>query len=119
MFLQVQGVEMPQTTEIQVDTYTITESERNDSGYMIHEFIAKKRKLTASIGVLTHSERQSIYNAINQNNGLSLTVTYHSPETGTPQNMNCYVGDRSIKLLKCENGIPTYWSDFKLTLIEN
>ena len=119
MLLKIGGVEMPQVTEVTPDSFTITESNRNDNGDMTHEFITKKRRVSASFGILTHSERQTIYTALSQNNGLSLDVTFNNPDTGTPSTINCYAGDRSIKLLKLENGVPTHWSDFKINLIQN
>jgi hypothetical protein len=119
MFLQINNIEMPQLTSITVDEMTITDSERNDHGDMVHEFITKKKKVNAEFGILTDAERQSIYNQININNGLSLQVRVNDPVSGAPLVLNCYVGDRSIHLLRSNNGVPAYWDGFKLSLIQN
>jgi|GEM_PF-3678276 len=119
MFLKINGVEMPEVTEVATDSFTITESDRDDNGNMVHEFITKKQKIAATIGLLTHAQRQLIYNQLAVNKGLSLSVTFNDPETGSVKTINCYVGDRSIKLKDSKFGVPTHWSDFKLSLIEN
>jgi len=119
MFLQINGIDMPNVTSLVADNYTITESNRNDNGDMVHEYITEKRKITAEFGVLTHADRQTVYTQLLANYGLSLSVTYNDPETGSPTTINCYVGDRSIHLLQSENGIPKYWNKLQLSLIEN
>ena len=119
MFLKLNNVEMPETVEVVVDDFTITESARNDKGDMIHEFIATKKRVTASIGILTHAQRQIVYTQLAVNKGLSLAVTFNDPDTGAVKTIDCYVGDRSIKLAAAKNGVPTHWRDLQLRLIQN
>jgi len=119
MLLMVNGVELPKIKSLVSDEYTITDSERNDYGNMIHEFITVKRKLNVDFAALANNERQIIYNQIRKNKGLSLAVTYFDPNIGKTETMDCYVGNRTISLLKLKNNVPEYWGDFKLSFIEN
>ena len=117
--ITVNGVELPQVTEIQNQDFTIANSARNSNGNMMHDYINTKQKVIVLFGIVTEDERKAIYAVISAEAGLNLSVTYHDTTFGNYVTLNMYVGDRSARILAVKAGVPTHWTDLTLSFIEN
>lgn len=112
--LNVNGVDLPTPTDLQVGVMDITKADRNATGTMIIERIATKRKLTISYAFLSSSQLSQVLNAVSS---VFFSVTYFDPVTNAMRTGTFYSGDRNAGMMDFLNGVPRY-KDVKFDLIE-
>lgn len=93
----------------------ITKSDRVARGTMVIERITTKRKLEMSWNYLSQANLTSLIAALSTD--IFFTVTYPDPLLGTNNTITCYVGDRTVGMMKYQDGVPI-WKDFKANVIE-
>ena len=117
--LIVEGISLPDPSEMTPSDYDISESERNANGKMITQMIREDvHKLECKWSKLEVEEYLLIRRAIKKKFGIS--VQYFIPDTGEKKSLIMYVGDRKtpIRYFKgWENGRPVY-KDVTMNFIE-
>lgn len=117
--LVVEGISLPDPSEMTPSDYDISNSERNANGKMISQMIREDvHKLECKWCKLEVSEYLIIRKAIKRKFGLS--VQYFCPELGSEGNLIMYTGDRKtpIRYFKSwEDGRPVY-KDVSLNFVE-
>lgn len=98
------GTECPlpdETLQLTVEVYDLDSEDgsgRNQNGRMFRDRIAVKRKVNASWGLLTAEEMSRIMQATEEE---FFSLIYPDPVTGEGREIECYVGDRSTPLMRC------------------
>lgn len=113
--INIADITVKTPSELTIGLYDITEAERNAKGAMLIDFIARKYKLELTWSYLTQSELTALLNALQKS--ITFMVTFIDPLTGNNINKTCYCGDRTIPLLRYQNGVAE-WQNFKVNLIE-
>lgn len=117
--LIVEGISLPDPSDMTPSDYDISDSERNANGKMISQIIREDvHKLECKWSKLEVEEYLLIRRAIKKKFGLS--VQYFCPETGEKGNLTMYAGDRKtpIKYFRgWKDGKPVY-KDVSLNFIE-
>lgn len=117
--LIVEGLSLPDPSEMTPSDYDISESERNTNGKMISQIIREDvHKLECKWSKLEVDEYLLIRRAIKKKFGIS--VQYFLPDTGEMETLDMYAGDRKtpIRYFKAwEGGRPVY-KDVSLNFIE-
>ena len=113
--LVVNGITLPDPSEMTPSDYDITDSERNAKGKMVTQIIREDvHKLECKWRLLSPADYQVIRNAIRPKFGLS--VTFYLPESGN-STLEMYAGDRKTPTYTYRNGQPVY-KDVQLNFIE-
>jgi hypothetical protein len=112
--LQINGVDIPAPSDLQVGIMDITKAERNANGLMIIERIAQKRKLSLSYSYLDAGQLQSLLNAMS---AIYFNVRYLDPASNTFKTSSFYSGDRNVGMIDYRNGVARY-KDIRFDLIE-
>lgn len=117
--LIVEGISLPDPSEMTPSDYDISDSERNANGKMISQIIREDvHKLECKWSKLEVDEYLLIRRAIKKKFGIS--VQYFLPDTGERGTLTMYAGDRKtpFKFFKAwEDGKPVY-KDASLNFIE-
>ena len=117
--LIVEGISLPDPSEMIASDYDISDSERNANGIMISQIIREDvHKLECKWSKLEVEEYLLIRKAIKKKFGLS--VQYFCPDTGQKGTLTMYAGDRKtpIRYFKgWSDGKPVY-KDVSLNFIE-
>lgn len=114
-FIKVNGVDVsPSPSGLQLDTFDITDGDRNASAKMVLQLIAKKHKLTLKWKNITQSQLKNLLSLIEGK--LFFNVTYQDMD-GVTKTIVCYKGDRSGTMFSWNNGNPIYES-FSVNFIE-
>lgn len=117
--LVVEGISLPDPSEMTPSDYDISDSERNANGVMIAQIIREDvHKLECKWTKLEVEEYNLIRAGIKRKFGLS--VQYFCPDKGGRGSLIMYAGDRKnpIKYFKTEeDGKPVY-KDVSLNFIE-
>ncbi len=114
--LIVNGVTLPDPSEMTPSDYDITDSNRNANGIMITQIIREDvHKIECKWKVLRPSDYQIIRNAIKKKFGLN--VKYYLPDQSSSGTLTMYAGDREAPIYTYENGVPVY-KDVSLNFIE-
>lgn len=105
--LVVEGIALPDPSEMTPSDYDLSESERNAKGKMVAQIIREDiHKLEIKWKLLKPEEYTLIRKAIKKK--FDLSVTYITPETGTKQSLSMYVGDRKTPIYTYRDGEPVY-----------
>lgn len=117
--LIVEGISLPDPSEMTPSDYDISDSERNANGKMVAQIIREDvHKLECKWSKLEVDEYLLIRKAIKKKFGLS--VQYFCPDMGARGSLVMYAGDRKtpIRYFKAwEDGRPVY-KDVSLNFIE-
>lgn len=114
--LVVNGVTLPDPSEMKQSDYDISDSERNANGKMVSQIIREDvHKLECKWKVLRPDEYMAIRRAIKQKFGLS--VSYFIADQNAQGSLEMYAGDRTTPVYTYENGEPVY-HDFSMNFVE-
>lgn len=114
--LVVEGVSLPDPTEMTQSDYDISDSERNAKGKMVAQMIREDvHKVECKWALLKPDEYQQIRAAIKKK--FDLNVTYFIADTGQRGSLAMYAGDRKTPVYTYQNGKPVY-KNFSLNFIE-
>lgn len=114
-FIKINNVDMnPSPATLKLESYDITDGDRNASGKMVLQLVTKKHKIIPTWKNITQSQITSLLNLFE--NKLFFNVTYKDMD-GTTKTISCYKGDRSATMYSWNNGNPIYES-FSVNFIE-
>ena len=114
--LVVGGVTLPDPSEMSVDDYDISDSDRNANGKMVSQIVREDvHKVSCKWKVLRPADYAVIRQAIKKKFGLA--VSFYIPAQGASGELEMYAGDRKTPIYTYENGVPVY-KDFSLNFIE-
>jgi hypothetical protein len=117
--LIVEGISLPDPSEMRPSDYDISDSDRNANGKMITQIIREDvHKLECKWSKLEVAEYLLIRRAIKKKFGIS--VQYFCPDTGEKGTLIMYAGDRKTPILYFkgwEDGKPVY-KNVSLNFIE-
>lgn len=115
MLLKINGVALKVPTNLEVQRFNITKSNRLANGDMSMELIAKKKKLVISYDVVDEYEYNKIINLIDGND-VFFNVTF--TENKQVRSLVMYGGSISAIRFRSPATGTWYWKDFKFNLIE-
>ena len=114
--LIVDGVGLPDPSEMQQSDYDLTDSERNANGKMVSQIIRENiHKIEVKWKLLRPDDYMVIRQAIRKKFGID--VRYFIPEENSKGTLSMYVGDRTTPIYTYSEGQPVY-KDFSLNFIE-
>ena len=114
--LVVEGVSLPEPSEMTQSDYDISDSERNAKGKMVAQIIREDvHKIECKWKLLRPDQYAIIRAAIKKK--FDLNVSYFIADTGGRGSLSMYAGDRKTPVYTYENGEPVY-KDFSLNFIE-
>ncbi len=114
--LVVEGISLPEPSEMTQSDYDISDSERNAKGYMVSQVIREDvHKIECKWNILRPEQYAIIRGAIKKKFGLN--VTYYVADQGSRGTLTMYAGDRKTPVYTYENGVPVY-KGFSLSFIE-
>ncbi len=114
--LVVNGVTLPDPSEMKQSDYDISDGERNANGKMVTQLIREDiHKVECKWNILRPDDYMVIRTAIKKKFGLS--VNYFIADQNVGGSLEMYVGDRTTPIYTYENGVPVY-KDFSLNFIE-
>jgi len=114
--LVVEGISLPEPSEMTQSDYDISDSERNAKGIMVAQIIREDvHKLECKWNILRPDEYMLIRNAIRKK--FDLNVSYFIADTGSRGSLSMYAGDRKTPVYTYENGAPVY-KNFSLNFVE-
>lgn len=91
-------------------------SGRADEGTMFRDRVAVKRKLEVSWPPLSKADMSSLLKAVED---IFFTLSYPDAYTGAMRSMTCYVGDRSVPMLRYDEGTGDWvWGNVSINFIE-
>ncbi len=112
--LQINGVDIPTPSDLQVGIMDISKAERNARGTMIIERVTTKRKLDLSYNYMDKDTLGRLLTAVSP---VFFSVTYIDPQTNSKRTSTFYCGDRTVGALDYRNGVIRY-KDIKFSFIE-
>ncbi len=105
--LIVNGVVLPEPTDMEPDEQDITDSHRNIQGFMKGHVVRHDvHTVVVKWDILSADDYYIIANAIAPKYGLN--VFYHLPERNATAALTMYVGDRKKKTFRYKDGKPIY-----------
>lgn len=114
--LVVNGVSLPDPSEMKQSDYDISDSERNAKGKMVAQIVREDvHKLECKWKVLRPEDYMAIRSAIKPK--YDLNVSYFIADRNTQGELSMYAGDRTTPVYTYENGLPVY-KDFTVNFIE-
>lgn len=114
--LVVEGVSLPEPSEMTQSDYDISDSERNAKGKMVAQIIREDvHKIECKWKLLRPDQYAIIRAAIKKK--FDLNVSYFIADTGGRGSLSMYAGDRKTPVYTYENETPVY-KDFSLNFIE-
>ena len=114
--LIVGGASLPDTSEMTISDYDISESERNANGKMVSQIIREDvHKIECKWAMLRPDDYMAIRRAIKKKFGLS--VKFFIPVQNEEGELEMYAGDRKTPIYTYVDGVPVY-KDFTLNFIE-
>jgi hypothetical protein len=114
--LVVEGISLPDPSEMTQSDYDITDSERNAKGVMVSQMIREDvHKIECKWKLLHTDEYATIRAAIKKKFGLN--ATYFIADTGQQGSLTMYAGDRKTPIYTYEDGVPVY-KNFTVNFIE-
>lgn len=114
--LVVEGITLPDPSDMTQSDYDLSDSERNAKGIMVAQMIREDiHKIECKWKLLRPAEYQKIRNAIRKK--FDLNVTYYIADTGGRGTLRMYAGDRKTPIYTYEKGEPVY-KDFSVNFIE-
>lgn len=115
--MTIDGTTIKTPTELSIDIEPIDKAERTESGAMMIEFIANKRKLSCSWIYMTNAELVTLYALVTTSTRI-VSIAYEDPETGTTRTGNFYTGAKGCGVNRISGGAVTGWNDVKFNCIE-
>ncbi len=113
--LVVEGISLPDPSEMKQSDYDISDSERNAKGIMVAQIIREDvHKVECKWKILHPEDYEVIRRAIKKKFGLS--VTYDVAGEGR-KTLEMYAGDRTTPVYTYAYGQPVY-KDFAVNFIE-
>lgn len=112
---KINGTEFEGFTEYNVTYQKITEGERDSTGKMHLDLVARKKKIQLKWEILSQQEATALLSKFDEL--LTFTCTYFDPKTGKEQSIIAYCNDPSIDMIVFSNGIATY-KGFSVNIIE-
>jgi len=114
--LIVNGVTLPDLSEMTISDYDISESKRNANGKIISQIIREDvHKVECKWKILRPDEYMLIRRAIKKKFGLK--VKFFMPDKNKESELEMYAGDRKIPIYTYKDGKPVY-KDLTLNFIE-
>lgn len=114
MVKSIRGIVVKQPSDLQMETYNLTNSGRLASGKMTIQIIAKKRKFLFTYEVLSGVEFDKIRQAIDHPNHAFFELLYR--DNNKDKSAIVYAG--AIKARRFRTDGVWYWRDVKFDLIE-
>lgn len=115
--MKISGTTIKTPTELNIDIEPVDKAERTESGLMMIEFIANKRKLSCSWSYLTNAEIVALYALVTSSTRI-VSIEYEDPATGTTRTGNFYTGAKGCGLNRISGSSATGWNDVKFNCIE-
>jgi len=115
--MKISGVTIKTPTKLTVDIEPIDKAERTESGLMMIEFVANKRKLSCSWEYMTNAEVVTLYALVTSSTRV-VSIEYEEPETGTTRAGNFYTGAKGCGVSRMPGNTVTGWEDVKFNCIE-
>lgn len=113
MIVKIDGVQIKNPTDWDVEEYKLTKAGRVASGKMTMDVIAKKRKFNLSYKVLSGTDLEKIRNILYGDKSF-FTLEYE--DNGQLRSAIVYVG--AIKRKRFRTDGKWYWTDVEFSLIE-
>lgn len=115
--IKINDVTIKKPTSFKISHYNLTTPGRLSDGYMVMDFIAKKKKLFFAYESITHKDLKTILDIIDTNS-MFFTVKYYD-YAGTQQTKTMYVGEIPMELHMRAN-LSDYhiWKNVDFNLIE-
>ena len=88
---------------------------RNQLGEMFRDRIAVKRKLECKWSAMDSKKMSELLSAVSD---VFFTLTYPDALTGAMRSMTCYVGDRSVPMLRFSNSGKWLWENVSFSFVE-
>lgn len=113
--LKINGTAFDNFTDYKVSYPKITEGDRDSTGLLHIDLVARKKKLQLKWGILTQAEATALLNKFDELT--TFDCTFLNPRTGKDYTIKAYCSDPTITLLFMQDGTP-YYKDFELNIIE-
>lgn len=114
--LVVEGVSLPEPSEMTPSDYDLSDSERNAKGVMVAQLIREDiHKIECKWHLLKPNEYEIIRKAIKKKFGLN--VSFFIPDHNARGSLSMYVGDRKTPIYTYREGKPVY-KNFSVNFIE-
>lgn len=116
--LKINGVDMPSPLPYEISFESLDgNAGRSMDGKMKRDWVAEKRTISLTWGMLTESEARTILSAVNPANGHSFfQATVHSPEEGEYTG-TFYAGSRKAPI-RLKTNSDTLYSGLSFNIIE-
>lgn len=111
--IRINGVAIPNPSDIDRGEFDITRSERTSDGTMVRDVVTTKRRIDITYDFLSDPDYAAIKTLL-AGKGF-VQVTYPSP--GGEVTMTAYPGDITDRAWHTRNGVR-WWRDVKFSLIE-
>lgn len=115
--MKISGTTIKTPVELLIDIEPVDKAERTESGLMMIEFIANKRKLSCTWVYLTNAEIVTLYALVNTSTRV-VSIEYQEPETGTTRTANFYTGAKGCGVDRISGDAVTGWDDVRFNCIE-
>ena len=112
---KINGKEFTGFTSYNVTYQKITEGERDSTGLMHLDLIARKKKIELEWEVLNQEEATALLNKFDEL--LTFTCAYFDPKTGKEQSIKAYCNDPTIGMMVIQDGKIIY-KGFSVHIIE-
>ena len=113
--MKINSTPIKTPTELKVGVFRLSKADRTQSGKMVMEIIAIKRRLDLKWSVISDTDLQQMMNILDS--GTFYTVEYVDPKNGETATITAYVGDINQSAWQ-KPGSTRYWKDVSLALIE-
>lgn len=108
--------EVPNIAGLSIETQNIVQSDQNNAGGLVHDFVAQRRKLSAQISVIDNDTKLKFDQIFNQINEFDIDIVFNIGNGD--EEMNCYLEDKGMSIAFERNG-KIYWSGLVLSFVEN
>ena len=115
--MKISGITIKTPTELSIDIEPVDKAERTESGLMMIEFIANKRKLSCSWVYMTNAELVALFALVTTSTRI-VSIEYEDPVAGATRTGNFYTGAKGCGVNRMSGGAVTGWDDVKFNCIE-
>ncbi|MDR2899292.1 MAG: hypothetical protein LBU94_03175 [Clostridiales bacterium] len=113
--LKVNGNTLPEGAEVKTKHVYIGGRNRSVTGHLHHDYVARKREITASWPLISESDRISITEIINPGDTTGLTLEYLSHAEDGVINVIKEEVSAGVIIMK---DMKMYWKDYAIKFIE-
>lgn len=113
--VSINGAELTGMTEYSVTYQKITKGDRDSTGLMHLDLVARKKKLQLKWCVISQAEASEMLSKFDSL--LSFSCAYFDPKTGCNNTITAYNSDPTIGMLVIEDGKAVY-KEFAVDIIE-